>query len=192
MVFTLPALAENTILIMGDSLSAGYGIETKQGWVALLVQRLLTKKIPYRVINASISGATTSNGLDQLPKLLQQYQPDITIIELGANDGLRGLPPALIKDNLTHMISLAKKAKSKVLLLALRLPPNYGEIYTQQYQQIFLTVAKAEHINIVPFFLNKVDDNPAMIQADGLHPRAEAQLIILDNVWPELEKLLTH
>jgi acyl-CoA thioesterase-1 len=189
-LFTLPALAENTILIIGDSLSAGYGIDPKQGWVALLQKRLIDNNLDYKVINSSISGDTTSNGLSRLPTALTLYKPDITIIELGANDGLRGLQIALIKKNLEQLIQLVIQANSKVLVLGLRLPPNYGASYTEQFQQIYLELAKRDDISVVPLFLKDVDDKRSLKQADGIHPTAQAQVIILDNIWTALLKLL--
>jgi len=190
-LFTVPILAKNTILIVGDSISAGFGIDPQKGWVMLLQQRLQEKKYAYQVVNSSISGDTTSNGLNRLPAMLQQYHPQITIIELGGNDGLRGLPLNVIKQNVASMISLAKKAGSKVLLLGVRLPPNYGPQYTQLFRQLFVNLAKEESVNLVPLFLNHVDDNPQLMQVDGIHPKEEAQVILLNNVWPILEKLIS-
>lgn len=182
--------AENTILIIGDSISAGYGIDIQQGWVALLQKKLDDNHYPYRVINDSISGDTTSNGLARLPKSLQQYHPQITIIELGGNDGLRGLSPALIKHNLQKIITLIKESNSKILLLGVRIPPNYGALYTQQFQELFLTLAEENQISVVPMFLQHVDDQPHLMQPDGIHPTAAAQEILLNNVWAPLEKLI--
>lgn len=183
-------MAKNSILIVGDSISAAYGIEIQQGWVALLRERLQKEKYNYRVINASISGNTTSNGLALLPSALKKYQPTITIIELGGNDGLRGLDIAVIKNNLARMIMLVKNAQSKVLLLGMRLPPNYGPLYTQQFQQIFSELAKTTGVHVVPIFLQGIDENRHYFQPDGIHPIAAAQHIILDNVWPALKPLL--
>jgi acyl-CoA thioesterase I len=190
LLFTLPVLAENTILIIGDSISAGYGIDPKQGWVALLQNRLHTNTYKYQVVNASISGDTTSDGVSRLPTALIQYHPQITLIELGGNDGLRGLQIFIIKDNLQRMIDMAKKAGSKVLVLGVRIPPNYGIQYTQQFQQIYLDLAKRSDIGVVPLFLKNIDDKPAFMQADGIHPVAAAQDTILNNIWPVLKKLL--
>ena len=189
-VFTLPALAENTILIIGDSLSAGYGIDPKQGWAALLQKRLHDEKYNYTVVNASISGDTTSNGLTRMPAALNQYEPQITIIELGGNDGLRGLPLVTLKNNLQQLVELAKNADSKVLLVAERMPPNYGPSYTQQFQQVYVDVASAESVGLVPLFLKGIDDRSELMQEDGIHPKIEAQAMMLNNVWPELVKLL--
>lgn len=165
-------------------------MDQKQGWVALLQQRLNNDKYPYQVVNASISGDTTHNGLVRLPDALRHYQPTITIIELGGNDGLLGLQLSQIKNNLINMITLAKRAGSRVLVLGVRLPPNYGITYDQSFQQIFAELAKREGINVVPLFLNRVDNNPKLMQQDGIHPTADAQIILLNNLWPTLEKLL--
>jgi acyl-CoA thioesterase-1 len=189
-LFTLPALAEKTILIVGDSLSAAYGIDIQQGWVNLLKERLEEEHYEYRVINASISGDTTSNGLARLPAALKQYQPAITIIELGANDGLRGLQISVIKNNILRMIALAQEAESKVLVLGMRLPPNYGPAYTQQFHQLFTDLANQDDIHLVPIFLQGIEDNKSLFQADNLHPTAEAQGIMLDNVWVVLKGML--
>ncbi len=173
-------------------MSAGYGINPQKGWVMLLQQRLQEKKYDAAVINASISGDTTSNGLTRLPDALKQYHPNIVIIELGGNDGLRGLPLFVIKNNLDSMITLAKDAGSQVLLLGVRMPPNYGPDYTQSFQKIFTSLANKESISVVPLFLKSVDDHPNLMQSDGIHPKEEAQTILLDNVWPMLEKMLSR
>ncbi|VVC77143.1 Esterase TesA [Aquicella siphonis] len=183
-------LAENTILILGDSLSSGYGIEPGKNWVALLKQRLTDRHYPYQVINASISGDTTSDGLSRLPGLLKQYHPAVTIIEMGGNDGLRGLQITVIKSNLLKLIQLAVQAKSQVLLLGVRMPPNYGHVYTQGFNDIFSGLAKDNSIHVIPEFLKGVDEDPNLMQPDGIHPNALAQAILLDNVWPVLVKLL--
>lgn len=156
----------------------------------LLHQRLQENKYDYPVINSSISGDTTSDGLSRLPSLIQQYHPTVTIMELGGNDGLRGLQLDIIKQNLDRMIHLAKDAHSKVLLLGVRLPPNYGPQYTGAFQQIYVNLAKKENISVVPLFLTNVDDHMNLMQADGIHPKEEAQIILLNNVWPTLEKML--
>lgn len=189
---TLPALAENTILIVGDSLSAGYGIDPSQGWVQLLQQRLQNLKYKYHVVNASITGDTTSNGLQRLPAALKQYQPQITIIELGGNDALRGLPTPLIKNNLQKIIALTEAANSKVMLLGVRIPPNYGEAYTGQFQQIYQDFSQQTDLVVVPLFLTGIDTDHAKMQADGIHPLASAQPVMLENVWGTLQKLLHY
>jgi acyl-CoA thioesterase I len=187
---TLPALAKNTILILGDSISAGYGIEINQGWVTLLQQRLREHKYPYEVVNASISGDTTANGLARLPEALNTYHPKVTIIELGGNDGLRGIPPAVIQRNLVQLIALAQQAHSQVLVVGVRLPPNYGPEYTQQFQKIFHTIQTQRKVIVVPLFLKAIDDNPKLMQPDGVHPTAVAQPQLLNNVWVVLKKML--
>jgi acyl-CoA thioesterase I len=188
--FTLPVFADNSILVIGDSISAGYGINLQQGWVSLLQQRLIQQKFIYHVINASVSGDTTSNGLARLPQALKHYHPQITIIELGGNDGLRGLQISTIRANLQRMIMLAKKSQSKVLLLGVRLPPNYGLLYTQRFQNMFTDLAAHHAISVVPFFLKNIDDNAALMQADGIHPTVAAQIIMLNNMWPSLQQML--
>ncbi|MBV9576829.1 MAG: arylesterase, partial [Gammaproteobacteria bacterium] len=162
----------------------------QQGWVALLRERLQNEKYNYAIINASISGDTTSNGLARLPIALQKYQPTITIIELGGNDGLRGLDISIIKNNLEQMIELIKNAHSKILILGMQLPPNYGPLYTQQFQQIFTNLAKRKDVHIVPFFLQAIAENRDYFQADGIHPTAAAQPLILNTIWPLLKPLL--
>lgn len=189
-MFTLTAMAENTILVVGDSLSAGYGILKEQSWPSLLQKRLNENAYNYRVVNDSISGDTTSNGLARLPTALKKYSPRVTIIELGANDGLRGLSPSTIKLNLQHMVSLTLKSGSKVLVLGLRLPPNFGPQYTQAFQQIYTDLAKRSDIRVVPVFLNKIESDINYFQADRLHPTAAAQPIILDTVWPVLMEMI--
>lgn len=187
---TLPVFAKNTILIIGDSVSAGYGVETGKGWAALLKNRLQRAGGNYDVVNASISGDTTSNGLSRLPKALADHSPKITIIELGGNDGLRGIQIDTIKSNLMQMISLAKKTGSKVVILGVRLPPNYGPAYTDQFRQIFTTLSQDKTLQVVPLFLQNVDDKPQLMQTDGIHPTRQAQPILLDNVWVALKPLL--
>jgi acyl-CoA thioesterase-1 len=182
--------ANNTILIIGDSLSAGHGMDSQKSWPVLLQKKLAAENLAYQVVNASISGSTTSNGLAILPGNLEKYRPQITIIELGGNDGLRGLDIPVIKSNLQQMVLLAKK-QGKVLLLGVRLPPNYGPVYNQQFGEIFTKVAKENKVGLVPFFLSGVDDNPALMQSDGIHPTAEAQAKMLGNVWGALEKFLS-
>lgn len=183
-------LGQNTILIVGDSISAGYGIDVNQGWVALLKQKLQENNYHYQVINDSISGDTTSNGLHRLPEALLAYHPMITIIELGGNDGLRGLPINVIAANINEMISISLNNKSKVLVLGVRIPPNYGEVYVQHFQQIYLDLKKQKNIRVVPAFLRGVDDKPELMQSDGIHPAQIAQPILLKNAWDELQPML--
>ena len=180
------------ILALGDSLSAGYGIPAEQGWVNLLQRRLTERGFPHQVINASISGDTTSGGLSRLPAALERHRPVLVILELGANDGLRGQPPMAMATNLGRMIELSQQAGARVVLAEMRIPPNYGPLYTQKFQATFGELAQHHQIPLVPFLLNGVAGNPTLIQDDGLHPRAEAQPRILDNVWPALEPLLAQ
>lgn len=189
-LFTLPVFAKNTILILGDSISTAYGIEASHGWVELLKNRLVEQQYNYDVVNISISGNTTSNGLAQLPDALGRYKPQITIIELGGNDGLRGISLIVIKKNLNKLINLARDAGSKVLLLGVRLPPNYGIDYTKQFQQIYSDLADNESVEIVPLFLQNIDTDPKLMQADRIHPTENAQPILLDLVWDKLKEML--
>lgn len=182
--------AAEKILVLGDSLSAGFGIEVKQGWVNLLQQRIHKLGYDYHVVNASISGNTTSNGLARLSHALTSYKPAITIIELGGNDGLRGLDPKLIKKNLAVMIEKAQQNNSKILLLGLRLPLNYGPAYDEQFKVLYQNLSQHYQISLVPLFLAGIDDKPALMQNDGVHPLAAAQAKMLDNVWTKLQPLL--
>ncbi|MGH8501431.1 MAG: arylesterase [Gammaproteobacteria bacterium] len=184
------AAAPSTILVMGDSLSAAYGIGTGQGWVSLLEQRLKARGRDFRVVNASISGETSGGGLTRLPGALDAYHPELVILELGANDGLRGLDPGLLRHNLTRMIELIRRHDAKVLLTAVKIPANYGEDYRSRYHNVYKTVATRTGVPLVPFLLAGVAQNPALIQEDGLHPTAQAQPRILDNVWSKLAPLL--
>ena len=181
---------EPVILVLGDSLSAAYGIPVDQGWVKLLQDRLTERGYPHRVVNASISGDTTSGGLNRLPAALAQQHPAIVILELGANDGLRGQPPMAMAANLAQLIELAQKAGAQVLLAEMRIPPNYGPLYTQKFQATFGEVAHQYAIPLIPFMLDGVAGHPELIQDDGLHPRAAGQPRILDNVWTVLEPVL--
>ena len=178
------------ILVLGDSLSAGYGIPVEKGWVSLLQRRLVERGFPYRVVNASISGDTTSGGLSRLPAALELHRPAIVVLELGANDGLRGQPPMAMSRNLSRMIEQSQQAGARVLLAEMRIPPNYGPLYAQKFQATFGELAQHYAIPLIPFLLDGVAGNPALIQDDGLHPRAEAQPQILDNVWAVLEPAL--
>ncbi|EUJ10086.1 lysophospholipase L1-like esterase [Methylophilaceae bacterium 11] len=182
--------ASSTILVFGDSLSAAYGLQTEQGWPTLLAQRLKTERLPYQVVNASVSGETTAGGLTRLNQALQQHKPTIMILALGANDGLRGLPVDAMQQNLSSMLTLAKQQKVTVLLVGMKIPPNYGPQYTQAFQQTFSALAQQFKINLVPFLLENVAGNPALNQDDGIHPTAQAQPIVLENIWPQLKKLL--
>jgi len=181
------------ILVVGDSLSAEYGVARGSGWVALLDQRLAREKIAARVINASISGDTTSGGRSRLPSLLAQHRPTHVILELGGNDALRGLPLKMTQDNLTAMARAAKASGARVLIAGMQVPPNYGRQYNEGFAALFATVAKAEGTALVPFLLKGVADGAdpdAMFQADRIHPKETAHPIILANVWPVLAPLL--
>jgi acyl-CoA thioesterase-1 len=183
------AYAARTILVFGDSLSAGYGIRQDAAWPALLAMRLQDKRLDYNVVNASISGETTSGGRSRLDAALEKNSPAIVIIALGANDGLRGLPIATMRDNLTAMTDSAQRKKAKVLIVGQRLPPNYGD-YAVQFQTVFSDVARARKTGLVDFLLDGIAAQPQFFQADNLHPTAAAQPRLLDNVWRGLEPLL--
>lgn len=183
--------ASKTLLVLGDSLSAEYGLERGTGWVALLQKKIQAEKIDATIINASISGETTSGGLTRLPALLNKYHPDVVAIELGANDGLRGLPVPAAEHNLHAMIISAQKAGAKVLLIGMRIPPNYGREYTQRFFSMYSKQARQTHSSLVPFMLAGVADKPQLFQADHLHPIASAHPTILSNIWPVLKPLLT-
>lgn len=178
-----------SIVVFGDSISAAYGIEVNKGWVAKLQQKLSQQKKPYQVINASVSGETTSGGVSRLPQVLKQYQPQILILELGGNDGLRGQSPKLMQQNLQKMIQQAKKQNVKVVLLGMKIPPNYGKAYNQAFEKVFVDVAKIEQVPFVPFFLEGVGGNDDLMQSDGIHPNEKAQDKLLKNVWPIIEKV---
>lgn len=182
--------APKTVLVVGDSLSAEYGIARGSGWVALLEQKLKAEKIDARVVNASISGETTSGGRTRLPALLQQHKPNVVVFELGANDGLRGLPVASAQDNLRTMISLAQQNKAKVLLVGMRMPPNYGRAYTERFAAMYQSLATQAKVPLVPFMLDGVAQDTANFQADRMHPLASAHPTILNNIWPQLTPLI--
>ena len=184
------AAAESTILVIGDSLSAGYGIALGQSWVSLLEQRLAEQGFPHRVINASISGDTSRGGLARLPTALERYRPAIVVLELGGNDGLRGLPLRELEDNLSAMIEQSRQAGAQILLVGMRIPPNYGPLYTKKFQAVFSNLAERYQLPLVPFLLDGVAGNRDLMQSDGIHPRAEVQPQILDNIWPVLKPLL--
>ena len=182
--------AAGTILIVGDSISAGFGLDTRLGWVSLLEQRLSKEGHDDKVINASISGDTSAGGLARLPALLAEHKPDVVIVELGGNDGLRGQLPAQLKQNLASMIEASQQAGAKVVLLGMQLPPNYGARYTQAFAAVYGELATEKKVALVPFFLEGVGGKPELIQADRIHPAAGAQGLLLDNVWPALKPLL--
>ncbi|MGV3581354.1 MAG: arylesterase [Methylophilus sp.] len=182
--------ATQTILVFGDSLSAAYGIDKNHGWVNLLQKELVEKHYDYQVINASISGETTAGGLSRIQQQLEQHQPNIVILALGANDGLRGLEIKQIKTNLEKIIKKGQNAKAKILLLGIKIPPNYGFTYTRQFEQIYFDLAKAYKLSFRPFFLEGISGEPTLNQEDGIHPNAQAQPLIVDNIWPALSTLL--
>ena len=186
---TAKAAISPTIVIFGDSLSAAYGISQHEGWVVLLQQRLTQKKYNYKVVNASISGETTSGGLSRFADMLVTQKPNIVLIELGGNDGLRGLSAVNTYNNLDAMIQQANVKKAKVMLLGMKIPPNYGLKYSRQFSDNYQHLAKKYNIKFVPFFLEGVAGKPDLIQADGLHPTAQAQAKMLENVWPILAKM---
>ena len=182
-----------TILVVGDSLSAEYGLKRGSGWVRLMEQRLASEKIPTRVVNASISGDTTSGGRSRLPALLSQHKPGVVIIELGGNDALRGLPLDMTEGNLRAMTQAAQKAGARVLLVGMQVPPNYGSDYAAKFSGLFAKVAKDRKAALVPFLLKGVgdtEDATRLFQADRIHPNEQAHPLMLANVWPELGKLL--
>ncbi len=182
--------APKTVLVLGDSLSAEYGLSRGAGWVALLENKLKAEKIDARVVNASISGETTTGGRTRFPALLAQHRPDVVLIELGANDGLRGQPVAAAEANLRSMIELAKKNKARVMLLGMRMPPNYGRDYTERFFNMYKTLSTEYKAPLVPFILEGVADKPKLFQPDRLHPNAEAHPIILANIWPTFATLM--
>jgi acyl-CoA thioesterase-1 len=182
--------SDHTILVFGDSLSAAFGIRPEQGWVALLAQRLQAQGYGYQIANASVSGETSGGGLERLPRALQIHHPETVILELGANDGLRGLPVTETRDNLAHMVQLSQAAGARVLLIGIRIPPNYGPRYTESFARIFPDLAQQYHLPLVPFLLEKVALDPARMQPDGVHPNSQGEPPVLDNVWPYLQPLL--
>jgi len=194
MAQTASAATAPTVLVVGDSLTAEYGLRRGSGWVALLQQRLNSEKVPARMVNAGISADTTSGGRSRLPALLRQHQPAVVIIELGGNDALRGMPLSMTRDNLAAMARLSREAGARVLLVGMEVPPNYGAKYTQEFRQVFKTVAQAEKIGLVPFLLAGVADLPdataTLFQSDRIHPNEMAQPTLAANVWPALRALL--
>jgi acyl-CoA thioesterase-1 len=187
------AARRGPVLVVGDSLSAEYGLERGSGWVALLQQRVARERIAVEVVNASISGDTTSGGRSRLPTLLAQHKPGVVIIELGGNDALRGLPLSMTQANLVAIAQSAKAAGARVIVVGMQVPPNYGQKYAQDFAALFATVAKAEGASLVPFLLKGVADGAdaeSLFQADRIHPNAQAQQRMLDNVWPVLRPLL--
>jgi acyl-CoA thioesterase-1 len=178
------------LLVVGDSISAGYGIEVEQGWVALLQKKLLLERLNYQVVNASISGDTSAGGLARIDKLLAETKPQWLLLELGANDGLRGLSPKEMHSNLTQIISRAQKVGAKVAVLAMRLPPNYGKRYIEMFYQVYPQLATETKAVLVPFILEEVALKKDLMQADGLHPNAKGQPLIVARIWQYLHKAL--
>jgi acyl-CoA thioesterase I len=191
-VLTLgPAVATaGTILVFGDSLSAGYGLPQEHGWARLLEKRLRDEGYSYRVVNASISGETTSGGASRIDAALKTHRPDIVVVELGANDGLRGQSPELIRGNLERIIDASRRSKAEVLLVGMRLPPNYGMAYTEKFRQMYVDLARSKKTAFVPFLLEGFAEDGRYFQSDRVHPTSEAQSLMLDTVWKGLRPLL--
>jgi acyl-CoA thioesterase-1 len=196
LIFTLSANAATaadtapTILVFGDSLSADYGLPQGTGWVDLLQQRLQQEKLDYKVVNASISGETTLGGKNRISAALQQHHPAIVVVELGANDGLRGGSVEIVRANLTAIVTASRQHGARVLLVGMELPPNYGTDYVKKFQAVFASVSQAQHVTFVPFLLAGFADDPTQFQADGMHPIAGAQPRMLDNIWKQLRTMV--
>ena len=186
----LPAHAARTILVFGDSLSAGYGLPQRSGWVTLLEKRLVAGGYDYKVVNASISGETTVGGKNRIESVLRKHKPDILVLELGANDGFRGARINDIRKHLNAIVAATRRQGAKVVVLGMRLPPNYGAQYADGFQSVFTDVARQHGTALVPFLLEGFADQRQLFQHDGVHPKREAQSLMLDNVWPVLEPLL--
>ncbi len=184
--------ASPAILVIGDSLSAEYGLQRDSGWVALLGNRLAKEQTGYQIHNSSISGDTTSGGLSRLPAALRRYGPEIVILELGSNDALRGLSLQMTQDNLSKMISLSQQSNARVLLVGMQIPPNYGRRYTEQFQQLFASAAEQHKVALLPFLFEGMATDRQMFQADGLHPNEQAQPILMQNVWEKLRPMLAR
>jgi acyl-CoA thioesterase-1 len=192
---TLPGLVHaaaspDTVLVLGDSLSAGYGVNVNATWVALLEQRLARQGYGYRVVNASISGETTGGARSRLPRALELHKPAVVIIELGGNDGLRGLPLKQVRGNFEYLIETSQASQAKVVLVGMRMPPNYGAEYANSFHSLYGELAKKYQVPLVDFFLDGVALDETLMQADGIHPNATAQPKLLDNLWPTLSKVL--
>ncbi|OZI75239.1 arylesterase [Bordetella genomosp. 12] len=185
-----PAGTSQTVLVVGDSLAAEYGLTRGSGWVPLMARRVSERYPNYAVVNASISGDTTSGGKARLPALLKRHAPAVVVLELGSNDALRGLALTMTESNLTAMTQAAKEAGAKVLIVGMQIPPNYGRDYTERFARVFQTVAQKEKTALVPFLMDGMATNRDLFQADGIHPNEKAQPTLLDNVWPGLEPLL--
>lgn len=185
------AATERTILVLGDSISAGYGLKVEESWVALLGARIKAQGYGYKVVNASVSGETTSGGIARLPRALSLHKPEIVVIELGANDGLRGIALEVTRANLEKLIRTAQASKARVALLGMRIPPNYGPRYTEGFSAAYGELAREFGTSYVPFLMQDVALKPKLMQADGLHPTAEAQPLLLETAWPAIKSLLT-
>ena len=196
LLLTSPVQAQETapytLLVFGDSLSAAYGIDESEGWVALLDNKIKDKQYPYKIINASVSGETSTGGLARLPAALDTHEPDIVILELGGNDGLRGLPLTSLRQNLIQMIELSQAAGAEVLLAGIQIPPNYGPRYTIPFFEMYGEIAEERTLPLVPFLIDGIPQQPDLMQNDGIHPKAEAQWMIVENVWPYLEPMLMN
>jgi len=190
--FALSAHAERALLVFGDSLSAGYGLPQEKGWVNLLADRLQSEKLGYRVVNASLSGETTLGGVNRIEAALVQHRPLVVIVELGGNDGLRGLSLDSTRMNLKTMVEAIRRAGAHALLVGMQLPPNYGTTYTRKFQALFEEVARQQNVPLVPFMLAGFGDKREYFQSDGIHPTAQAQPMILDNIWPVLRPMLNR
>lgn len=195
LMLSVTAAAENdkygVVLVFGDSLSAAYRMPEERGWVALMQDRMKAEGLPYRIVNASVSGETTGGGLARLPAMLTANNPDIVVLELGGNDGLRGLPVPSIRNNLEQMIALSQAAGAQVLLAGIQIPPNYGPRYTEPFYSQYQELADQYGLALIPFLLEGIAEDSTLMQDDGIHPTAEAQPIILEIVWPSLLKLLS-
>ena len=190
MLMSLPVMAKPVILVLGDSISAGYGIDSKEGWVALLQKKLINIKSTYSISNASISGETSAGGLRRIDPLLVSDDPDIILLQLGANDGLRGLSPVQMKNNLVAIIQRSQKSGAKVILLGMKIPPNYGKRYVDMFYNVYPQLAKELNIPLVPFLLEDVALNKDLMQADGLHTNVKAQAILAEKIEPYLFPLI--
>ena len=190
LLLAAPALAAGTVMVLGDSLSAAYGLSSGEGWVSLLAQRLARASPPWQVVNASISGDTTAGGLSRLPAELERHRPSIVVLELGANDALRGQPLAATRANLERMIALVRRAHAQPVLVGLMIPPNYGIDYAREFRELYPAVARKEHVPLVAFLLAGVVEHDELFQPDRLHPAAAAQPRILENVWATLHPLV--
>jgi acyl-CoA thioesterase-1 len=190
LVIAAPSLAARTVMVFGDSLSAAYNLSTQQGWVHLIGERIDRSHLPWRVVNSSLTGETTAGGLRRLAEDLKRHKPAIVVLQLGANDALRGQPVAGMRSNLEQMIRLARRARAEPVLVGMMIPPNYGIDYTREFRDMYASLAAQYKVPLVPFLLEGVADKPELFQRDQLHPPAAAQARIADNVWPALEPLL--